>query len=818
MQPEPSLTNETAKLSKLSYLKNKIKAHKGKIGLFWLICLLAYYWCLPAKLFDAPTSTVLFDNKGGLLGAKIATDGQWRFPANDTVPEKFKRAIIAFEDKRFYTHWGVDVQALGRAIWQNVSSGDRVSGASTLTMQTIRLARHNPSRNFIEKIKEMILATRIEWSYSKDEILAMYASYAPFGGNVVGLDAAAWKYYGRAAGSLSWAEAAVLAVLPNAPSLIHISKNRNLLRAKRDRLLDKLYQCGDIDSLTCALSKLEQLPAEPRPLPMLAYHLLEQAHQKLVLTKKLPNGIIHSSLDNAIQTQVLDICQRYAPILRANQINNLAALVINAETNQILAYIGNSPHPNPLLDKEHGYAVDIPIAPRSSGSILKPFLYAAMLTDGEMLPNMLYPDIPTHFKGYTPKNFENTYSGAVKASEVIRRSLNIPAIYMLNQYGITRFLHKLKTLGMRTLQKSAEHYGLTLILGGAEVTLWDLAGMYAGMVRDLANYRRFDSKYATNNYRPISYLNTPVQDSNTSTQSTAPLSAGAIWFAFHNMQEVARPGEEGYWRSFLSANKVAWKTGTSFGFRDAWAVGCTPKYVVAVWAGNADGEGRPGLLGVKAAAPLLFEIFNGLGSGQGWFSAPYDDMRLEKICSASGHVATGFCTETHEAYVQRTNQPLSFCPYHKTLFLSADGKYRVHSDCEQPANMRTDTFFMLPPAQEWFYKRHHLISRPIPEYRPDCLEKLAQSARNAMAFLYPTQNGLKIYIPTNLDETQSQTVFELAHSRADATVFWHLDNEFIATTQENHQLALRPPVGKHTITVVDEQGERLSRTFEIMTK
>lgn len=764
----------------------------------------------------------MFDKNGKLLGAKIAADGQWRFPATDSVPDKFARAIIAFEDKRFYSHWGVDVQALGRALWQNTTSGHRVSGGSTLTMQVMRLSRQNPPRTLWEKCKEIVLATRLEWSYNKTQILAMYASHAPFGGNVVGLDAAAWKYFGRNAHQLSWAESAMLAVLPNTPSLIHISKNRDALRNKRNRLLDKLQALGDIDSLTCELSKLEPLPNEPKPLPMLAYHLLERVHREDVLSKKLPNGIVKSTIDADIQEQVNDVLTRHAEQLRGNEIHNAAILVIDVETNDILAYAGNLPQPNPHEDTKHSYAVDIIPAPRSSGSILKPFLYAAMLHDGEMLPDMLFPDVPTYFKGYTPKNFDETYSGAVPAHEVIERSLNVPSIYMLNQYGTTRFLHKLRQLGMTTLKNSAEHYGLTLILGGAECTLWDLAGMYAGMTRSLKHFAAYDGKYHRSNYRSINYLQNKSMPrvSNLdkyNLEPTAPLRAGAVWHTLNAMQEVARPGEENYWRSFLTSSRVAWKTGTSFGFRDAWAVGCTPRYVVAVWAGNADGEGRPGLIGVKAAAPILFDVFSALGSSREWFAAPYDDMQRVTVCRASGFHASPYCLEVDSVYVPATTQQPHVCTYHKEILLSHDGKYRVHSDCELPLNMRRDTFFVLPPAQEWFYRRKHILDKPLPPYRPDCKATLPNS-RNSMAFLYPTQNDLKIYVPTELDESKSRTVFEVAHANAHTVLYWHLDDVFVGTTKELHQLGLNPEMGKHEITVVDEDGTSIKRTFEILAK
>ena len=804
---------------------------KTSIGIF-LLLIIAYWYILPTNMFNLPVCTVLFDKDQRLLGAKIATDGQWRFPPSDSIPHKFARAIITFEDKRFYSHWGVDITALGRAFWQNISSADRVSGASTLTMQVMRLYYQNAPRTYWQKIKEIVLATRIEWAYSKADILNMYASNAPFGGNVVGIDAAAWKYFARNAHELSWAEACMLAVLPNSPSLIHISKNRNLLQSKRDRLLDKLHQNKEIDSLTCALSKLEPLPLAVKTLPMLAYHLLERLNQQNTSSRdKINNNnnslstshspIFYSTISAELQQQLNEIIARHYPQLAGNGIHNAAAIVVEVATNKVLAYTGNIPQANPNADKSHGWAVDMIPARRSSGSILKPFLYAAMLHDGEMLPYTLFADVPTFFGAYNPKNFDKEYGGAVPAKEVIEKSLNIPAVYMLNQYGGTRFAHKLKSLGMQTLNHAAEHYGLTLILGGAETKLENLVAMYAGMARDLLNYTRNNSRYGVDNYQPLCYLQKNAIDSSHSLPTThfthsAPLRAAAIWHTLNAMQEVARPNEDNHWRNFLSSSRIAWKTGTSYGFRDAWAVGCNPRYVVAVWVGNADGEGRPGLLGVKVAAPILFDIFSTLGNSREWFATPYDDLQKVATCTHSGHIASDLCVDIDTILAPLSSAESKVCPYHKTVFLSKDRQHRVHSQCELVNNMYVDTVFILPPSQEWYYKKRHVLNRAAPAYRPDCQNSMP--SKNAMSFIYPSASGLKIYIPTELDEQKSKVVFEIAHSRPQTLIHWHLDNEYLGSTSELHQFSLNPSVGQHQLTAVDAEGETISRSFEIISK
>jgi penicillin-binding protein 1C len=366
--------------SVLSALSDKFSALKDYIirKKWWSVALLAisaaYYLCLPQELFNDQYSPVLLARNGELLSASIAADGQWRFPKSDTISDKFVEALIAFEDKRFRDHPGVDVFSIGRAISQNISKRKVVSGASTISMQVIRLSRKGNSRTLYEKLLEIVLATRLELRYSKNEILSLYAAHAPFGGNVVGLEAACWRYFGNSSKELSWAEAALLAVLPNAPALIHPGRNRAELKAKRDRLLDKLVLFGKIDELSCALAKEEPVPEIPFALPQHARHLLVRGVKDGHINKK-----ITSTVDFALQHRTEQIVQDHHDRLKSNRIYNIAALVIDVQTGEVLSYVGNAG-----FDKKHGNDVDVITAARSTGSILKPFLYAAMLDDGKM--------------------------------------------------------------------------------------------------------------------------------------------------------------------------------------------------------------------------------------------------------------------------------------------------------------------------------------------------------------------------------------------------------------------------------------------------
>ena len=772
-----------------------------------LALLLVFLFSLPAKLFKSPTSYVIEASNGNLLSAAIASDGQWRFPVADSVPVKFKNCIIAFEDKRFYNHFGIDFLAMSRAMRQNFKARSVVSGGSTLTMQVIRLSRKQ-DRTIWQKFLEVILALRLELKYSKTEIISLYAANAPFGSNVVGLEAASWRYYGRDANTLSWGEMATLAVLPNSPSLVHPGKNSARLIKKRNDLLDKLAKLKYIDQSTANLSKLEPVPGKPMPLPQNAPHLLNRFKQERA-SLEIKSTRIRSTLNEAVQLKVNSILKRYNNRYRANDINNISALILDAKTGQVVSYVGNIYQPENAALESH---VDMIKAPRSPGSTLKPLLYASMLNDGFILPHTLVPDIPTQIAGYSPQNYDLGYDGAISADKALSRSLNIPAVKMLQQYKYERFYDKLKKLGIGTLNQPADHYGLSLILGGSEVTMWDLANTYMGMVRTLNHFNTYKGLYNPEDYKQATYF---AQDKKEAQdyQRNSFLDHGAIWTTFNAMEEVMRPGDEGLWEQFSSSQRVAWKTGTSFGFRDAWAVGITPDYVVCVWVGNADGEGRPGLVGIEAAAPVLFDIFRLLPNGK-WFETPTTKLRKIKVCKQSGYKAGENCPEIVDELVPAAGEKTVACPFHKLVHLDRTGTYRVTDQCENVTSMQHKSWFILPPAMEYYYKIKNSDYKSLPPFMPGCENS---GGNSVMELIYP-KNGAVVYIPLELDGTRGKIVLNAAHRNQNAKIYWHIDNEYVATTTNFHQLAVSPAPGRHTLTLVDENGERLVQFFTVLDK
>lgn len=756
-----------------------------------IVLFILWIFCLPKTYFNFPTSTVIESNDGSLLSATIAEDGQWRFPLIDSVPYKFKHCIIQFEDRTFENHLGISIKAIARAAKQNLINKKIVSGGSTITMQTIRLMRKNPKRTFLEKAIEILIATRFEFAEKKSDILRYYSTYAPFGGNVVGLNTASWRYYRKPAYQLTWAQSATLAVLPNAPSLIFPGKNHNLLLKKRNKLLKRLNEVKIITNKEYQLSLLEKLPEKPIPLPQVASHLLHY------ISKKGGKGTrIKTTINKNTQSQVNEIVRRNCKVLRRKNINNAAVIVIDVKTNKAIAYTANVNK----MGFNHNESVDLIQAERSSGSILKPFLYAQAFDEGIISPISLLPDVPTHYKGYAPQNYLQTYEGAVPANTCLAKSLNIPAVRLLEKVELNKFYYKLKELEISSLNKPANHYGLSLVLGGAETKLWDLTRAYSLMAASLNHYPNKES----DSLNQFGVVNLGKKQ-----KLKPPYSLGNIYNTFQSMLEVVRPGDDMNWKSFSSSRKVAWKTGTSFGYRDAWAIGVTPEYIVGVWAGNATGEGQPGIIGVKTAAPILFDVFNILPETS-WFNPPFEDLEKFDLCKKSGFKASNHCIDLVTKTLPKSMRELKICNYHSSVNLDENLNYQVSSDCYNIYKMKQKKWFSLPPLMEYYYKLHHPDYKHLPDKHPNC----KQENNNIIALIYPKRNS-KIHIPIKIDGEKSNAVFEATHIKKDAILFWHIDNNYVGSTETIHQLKVSPSRGKHNLKIIDKSGNVLSQKFII---
>ena len=753
------------------------------LGLFLL------FLCIPVPKFDDPYSTVLLAKDGTLLGAHIADDGQWRFPASNNYSSKYVACVLEYEDQQFFRHFGFNPISFFQAMVENHRVGKVVRGGSTISMQVVRLARHNRPRTYGEKFLEVILAMRLELRYSKRSILDLYAAHAPFGGNVVGIDAAAWRYFHTTPDRLTWSEAATLAVLPNSPAMIHPGKSREQLLDKRDALLKRMtttkvhaprrWNIPRLDLEDYDLAMMERLPDKPHEMPMLAYHYL------MGQEKEHKGEKIQSDINSTLQRTVNDILVRHYQINTLNQIENAAVYVVDYLNDEVVAYAGN------ILQAKDGAMVDMVKAQRSTGSILKPFLFAAMINEGTLLPTMLLPDVPMYLSGFTPKNYSGQYWGAVPANTALQQSLNAPFVYLLKQYGTNKFHSLLKRLGISGIVFDSEHYGLSLIVGGAEASLYDLVNAYAKMGRKLAAEVNEDFEGEAD-------------------PSVVPFSADAIAATFDVMKGLTRPSSQIGWSGFASSKQVAWKTGTSYGFKDAWAIGLTDRYVVGVWVGNADGEGRPGLTGVGSAAPLMFDVAGVLKDSYTYPASTNTAIEVE-VCQESGYPPTELCKHIRRVSVPDVEVKTGVCPYHKKVFLDKSGQYQVLPDCYPVDQKRYETYFVLPPVMEMFYKRHSALYRPLPAMYPSCA---TAHPDDPMAFVYPKSDA-HVTIPIGIRGDKQQVIFEIAHRNPKKKIYWTLNDTFIGMTKLNHQMPIDVEKGTYELRCVDEDGVELYRKMVV---
>lgn len=759
------------------------------LGLWLLSVVRAHY------LFgDLTYSPVLLASDGQLLDARVAKDGQWRFPLSQELPERYRKTLIYYEDRDFYAHIGFSPKAILRAIHQNLRQGRVISGGSTLTMQLAKIGLGNRSRGLWQKAEEVWVSVGLEFLYTKPQILRMYASLAPFGSNIVGLEAAMWRYFGKRKEDITWAEAALFTILPNRPGLILKRSSGKELRSKRDRLLKRLWEGGILDHTTYEMSLLEELPEAFQKKERLAPHALEY-----LLQRNPGADRFLSSIDHKLQKQLTDIARAHHGQLSQKDIRNLSILVVHNTTGQVRAYLGNAPGQETPVPQG---AVDVIQAPRSSGSTLKPFLVASMLDQGLITTQSLIPDIPTLIGGFRPENFARNYSGLASVQEIIRRSLNVPSVYLLKEYGIPFFYQDLKKLGFSHLFRPWEDYGLSLILGGAEVSPWDLTRAYAFLAYSLHFFQGHDGRYPL----PDPYrLNLIVQDSLISHKGTdrPPIySAGTIYRMFECMRGEETQGQ---------LREIAIKTGTSFGYKDAWCVGVTPEYTVTVWVGNASGLSRPGLIGIQTAAPMLFDVFQYLPSRMDWW-CPYDDMAKLSICRKTGFAPGPDCPERDTIFTPGPDHKLPVCPYHRSILLTPDHRYRLHKACAQPSVEASA--LVLPAVIDYFYRKSDPSYTGLPLVHPSCSPE-SETSLLPLGFIYPNELA-QISAPLDLDGEQNEFLFRAIHQDPQATIFWFLDEAYLGATSTDHQMKLKPDPGVHSITILDTQGAKCSVKIRVL--
>ena len=759
---------------------------------FWaFIFLFAAFLLMPLPKFRPSYSKILYSKEGVLLSATISQDQQWCFPMDEEIPQKLKDCIVTYEDEYFYYHPGVNPVAITKALIENLKDGRTKRGASTIPMQVMRMKNKHAQRNWYNKLKETIGAIKYSLLNRDKTILREWCEIAPFGGNTIGIKAASLRYFGRSIDKLSWSEYALLAVMPNGPSSANLTKNRNSLQKKRDFLLRKLHKNSHFDASELELYLGEDLPIETKSIPQHGYHLL------LFLSKKYPEKFVfRSTIPYDIQIRMEELFDRESSFLKIDDIRNIAAIVIDVKSNQLLAYQGNVKAANGKFSY-----VDVAQAPRSYGSLLKPLLYAHTLETAQLLPNEMVADIPTAIGDFQPENFDKKYRGAVPFEEVLIQSLNVPSVRVLNTVGMQSFYELIKQLDIAYLNKGADHYGLSIILGGGESSLWDLSRIYKGLAQ---NYHGFSDPY-----REVEILSDEVLHKS---KSVFSFSAGTMDHLVKAMSDLTRPREEKSWQMYGTDYKIAWKTGTSYGHKDAWAIGFNGQYMVAIWVGNEGGEGRFDLTGITKAAPVMFKVFNVLPDNK-WFDTQpqYAKKELITVCIESGKIAGPLCKKTHKITTDHTSFKYQPCNYHQEVLVNKEG-LAVSESCADIA-VRKDTIFVLPSYMEYYYKSAHMNYLGLPAHDPSC-----QPSSSACKIIYP-YDGLKIFLPKESIDKQNDLIVKAYHREKDAKLYWFVDNDYkTLTVATPHDCVLKISVGLHKLTITDQWGNKDQVTFEILKK
>jgi len=763
---------------------------KLKKPFFTLLILYIIYKIIPIPDFDfrRDYSTVIRDINGNIMRIYLNRNEQWYFPPSDTtVPTKLKKAILMFEDKYFYYHPGINPVSIIKATFKNIYKGRVVSGASTIPMQVIRIWG-NKGRTLLNKMFEIFQALKLNLVYSKNKILNMYINNAPYGGNIIGIKAASLKYFGKMPRYLTWSEAATLAVLPNSPGIISPVLNRSKLIKKKNKLLKELFQNKDFDKNTLKMSLNEPVSERLKIFPVIAPHLSRRLKWKYG-----GNGTyIDTNIDPDIQLNVKKILKRNMDYLRSLGISNGSVVVADTLNGNVVAYCGSQD----FFDSDSSGQVDGVMAKRSSGSILKPFLYALAIDEGYVLGRTLIKDIPSYFGSFSPTNSGGGYSGVVSAKEALVRSLNVPAARLLNLYGLQKFYLFLKNAGITSLFRPSHSYGLTLILGGAETKLFDLVRLYRG----LSNYGKFGNLKLIRGKDQI-FQKRPVE----------LISPGAAYLILNILKELKRPGAEYYWEQYQNTNPIAWKTGTSYGQRDAWSIGVNPSWTVGVWVGNFNGEGNNSLGGASCAAPIMFDIFNYLPerNKKRWFSPDKDSLKKIELCAETGFLAGPNCKKKIIAFAPKNSKPLKECPYHLTIYTTMDEKRRVCSLCWEDGKYKKQKILLFPPDVSQFLREKGNILPSLPPHKEGCpsIEEIFP-----LKIIYPVPNA-KLLIPRDFHGKMQKITLRAATSVKGRKIYWYIDKKYFGVTSTSHKIALILKKGWHKLDIIDQEGNRASIRF-----
>ncbi|HVZ96964.1 MAG TPA: penicillin-binding protein 1C [Chitinophagaceae bacterium] len=735
---------------------------------------------------DIAYSPVIEARDGTVLYAWLAKDEQWRIKASlDEISPEFKKAIIFKEDKYFYSHPGINPVAVGRALFSNLFHLRRTSGASTITMQVVRML-HPESRTYFNKFIEMFRAGQLELHYSKDEILDMYCNLLPYGGNIQGIKTASLLYFNKTPDKLSLAEATALTVIPNRPNSLRPGKNDRELTLERNKWLtnfknEKLFASNVISDALHEPFAGKRLHA-PCQVPQFAWRL----HRKNISQEK-----IRSTLDKTIQQNTELIVTNYIQQLKNRNINNAAVLVVNNNTHEVLAYVG-SPD---FHDRDNYGEVDGVQASRSPGSTLKPLLYGLCFDAGLITPKRMLEDVPLNIAGYTPENYDLNFRGKVTAEDALKNSLNIPAVELLNQLGLENFLNTLGSAGFTDTWKNRDKEGLSVILGGCSVRLDELTALYSCFANDGIYY---PLKWTTDEKKNDSLIHgIPI------------ISRASDYMLTQILSTLLRPDLPNAYESAENIPKIAWKTGTSYGRRDAWSVGYNKNYTIGVWIGNFSGKGVPDLSGASVATPLLFRLFNAIdyNAQNEWQEMP-QELGFRLVCEKTGKVPNDFCMDQVMDYYIPGVSANEKCDHLKQVWISGDEKYSYCTSCLPPAGYKTKFFENISPELASFYKSRHIAFEKIPPHNPACTREFSGRAP-----IITSLNDGMVYII--MDRQEQQLTLSCSPSNDVSQVYWYVNDKFLSAAKPHQKIFFNPTTPLIKISCADDKGRNTNIEIKV---
>jgi penicillin-binding protein 1C len=750
----------------------------------------------PAPLY----SPIVLAQDGSVLHAYLNPTQKWRMKTElREITPVLRAAILEKEDRWFRWHFGVNPLALVQAAGRNLFGTGRTTGASTITMQVARLLEPK-ERTFCNKLREMARATQLEAHYSKDEILQLYLNLVPYGDNVEGVKSAALLYFQQSPDYLSLAQTVTLAIIPNRPRGLVLGQHNEAVRQERNRWLRRFGAAGLFPKEAVEDALLEPLEVQRHPAPTLAPHLARR------LVRQFPRqAIIRSSLQRAKQSKAEDLTLSYVRRLRELGISQAAVLVVNNRTRQVEAYVGSAD----FRDFGSQGQNDGVVAVRSPGSTLKPFLYALALDRGLVTPKLLLPDVPTNFQGYRPENFDKHCSGEVTLERALAYSLNIPAVRVLQQLGVPTFTDKLRQVGFRSISRNRAQLGLSSILGGCGASLEELTNLYV----TLANEGRYAPLRFASSPGPLSFREGeprrrgPESSGSPSLKERGPggealISESAAFLTTDILSQLTRPDLPLGAASSLRLPKIAWKTGTSYGRRDAWSIGYNKDYTIGVWVGNFSGQGSPALTGSEVATPLLFDLFNALAynSPNDWFAPPAAlDFRL--VCAESGLVPSENCPDQVIDYFVPNVSSGQRCQHQREVLVSADGGFTYCRACAPAAGYRRALYPNLRPEVAAYKEAQGLPYRRLPPHNPQC-QRVRGGRELAPSITSPTANTEYVL---NARE-QPQLLLSCTTDSEVRQVHWYVNDQFLRTAAATERVFFRPQPGSLKISCADDHG------------